>query len=213
MNTELPEIVFQLLAIAMALAAFLPALIYSYSKDLLDELEQCFEHTAHINVSKELVEFTNNIPKFVFAVDLIVTQSIILVIFSAFLGITIFFSTLIPHRGIYIGVALIILSIFYAFRLYLSYKQITEMKNCFELFWKDDEDQIGWKTYRLRWIIFTILVFLTILAFSILFMCEICKNVHWHSVFNCMKAYKNGCKWLNFIVGSLTFFLILSATS
>lgn len=81
-----PNISYQLLGLAMALASFLPALLYSYAKDFLDERDG-------INDINAYKKYKNNAIGFVYSIDIILTQSIIFVLFSILYSIIVFLGT------------------------------------------------------------------------------------------------------------------------
>ncbi len=232
METLVPQISFQFLAIAMALAAFLPALMYSYVKGLVDELEQSFDefhnnsdsvyddidNKAEINNKYEKIK--TNIPKFVYAVDLIVTQSMVLVFFSGFVGVTIYLSSLITDYWNSWGIVLIIETVLYGFFILWSYRRINTYKNNFEEHWKegivsqDNGEQkwvYGWISYKRVWLGFSVVLILLIGGFSVVFLRQndaaLCAD-------QIKGLYLNrGSVYLNIILSVLSLALIIYAIS
>lgn len=257
MESLMPQMAFQFLAIAMALAAFLPALVYSYVKELVDELEQSHEEygTAEKRYKKYEIKYKeaekNNdsykneiktqfheiekwfksvekkfnsvevsIPGFVYVVDFIVTQSMALVIFSAFVGITIYFSSLWTRNWLYFGMALIMEICCYLIFLIWSYRQINMAKEDVLIrYWKTIKKDVekkqekirGFEFYRNLWFIFTTILFWIIIYCAVDFIAQ-----HYSTLSPAqLKAFymNQGCLPLHIILGTLSLALIVYATS
>jgi hypothetical protein len=186
-NVDLvPSCAFQLLAIAMALAAFLPALVYSYSRSLLEELAR--KGDGGKDLRKKVIPF-------VLAMDFILTQSVFLVIYSGTSGVIIFLAVTHEwHPGEY-GTALLAAWLVYCF-LTLIVSNIgiskTNKKLVFDLNW------LEWKKYRLGWLVL-------VLAYLCLsFYLSYRSIVDW--------PCENAARWFIYLIGISTWLLIIAAT-
>lgn len=88
---SLPDITFGILGLSITIATFLPALVYSYSKDLLKGLMYP-KMESDEKIWKRVISF-------IFTNDLILTQSMIQVFFSAVYGLLIFASFIINFES------------------------------------------------------------------------------------------------------------------
>jgi len=229
---------FQFLAIAMALAAFLPALVYSYVKELVDELEQSHEELDKAkednkkiqkdasltddekekseNKLKKIEEKFNSledsIPRFVYVVDFIVTQSMALVIFSAFVGITIYLSSFSPEKYWLTSSICLFLELFvYALFSLGSYFLInTYQKTILIKYWSTGKIR-GFECYRNIWIAFTANLVIILSRFSFDYFML---NSSALGVEDIRKLYLHQASFpLHVILGVLSLSLILYATS
>ncbi len=224
MENKVPEISFQFLAIAMALAAFLPALVYSYVKELVDELEQTFTEFKKPN-SKKKKKFDSikeNITRFVFAIDMILTQSMILVAFSGLIGIIIYLSSFMIEYWLAFGIALIVIMFIYIGSLIWSWRKINLYQATFNLHWKGKYIKdlngkskwlFGWKFYRTLWVILTGLLSTIILICAMYY-----TYIQQNNSFLCAEQikdlyFKKGYVPLNIILSVLTLSLIMAAIS
>jgi hypothetical protein len=91
---------FQFLAIAIALASFLPGLVYSYAKGLVDEMDvspwkdKSTKDTLKLPLVDPSGHNLKNEISFLYSVDLILTQAIMLVMWVAPVGIGIYLITI-----------------------------------------------------------------------------------------------------------------------
>jgi len=81
---SLPGIIYGILGLSITIATFLPALVYSYNKDLLTNLTQ-----PKIETKKEVWQ---RVTSFIFTNDLLLTQSMMQVFFASIYGLLIFTS-------------------------------------------------------------------------------------------------------------------------
>lgn len=184
----IPGIAFQLLAIAMGLAAFLPALAYSYSKGLLEDFQDAQKDRSNYD---NLIE---NIFSFIYAVDFILTQSIFLVIFSGASGVIIYWVSTEALPTVIAGILLIITYIIYSIVIRKSFRQM-------KYFIKEEAFKKRWPEitrYKCVWLCIAIVHILSSISFSILFICN--------------KDCANRGIWLNFIIGFTVWWLIFAAT-
>lgn len=84
-NHELLKNIFGILSITIAIATFLPTLVYSYTKGYLDDIynHKITDQNNSIITAEKKLSFKKAITNFVFSIDLIITQSIIMVGFTA----------------------------------------------------------------------------------------------------------------------------------
>lgn len=182
-NSLVCQISFQLLVITIALAAFLPALVYTYSYNLLKEVK---------NVT---AQSKNNMISFVLSLDFILTQSMFLVLVSGLAGVTIFISAGYQSKqGIITTGILLIVWYFLYFWITIGYS------NCKM---KQDKEYLNkqwpaWKKYRLIWLFVVLAHILSSIIFSILYICN------WPST--------NRSLWLAWILGTSSWWLIFAAT-
>jgi hypothetical protein len=199
-DTEIPQIIFAVLGLSITIATFLPALVYSYNKDILKSLLQP-------NPEKDGDKWIR-IVSFIYTNDLLLTQSMIQVVFSAFYGLLLFTDYTMkfnycPKVWLICFPAFIILGFHWKLAFFWSKKKIKELFTSLEKenkisFWKD-----AYSTKKIWTIIsiinlsltsiFILLVFFFFLIFEkcqcrshiiILFICVeamilICLSVSW----------------------------------
>jgi hypothetical protein len=187
---HIPDIAFQLLAIAMALAAFLPALVYSYSKGLLEEFQK--EH----NQQGEDRLLYDNIFSFIYAVDFILTQSIFLVIFSGASGVIIYWVSTGALHAVIAGILLINSYLVYAGIIIWSIIKIERLIKNKTIKIKEKWPEVG--CYRFVWLCIVTFHILSSISLSILFIYY--------------QRCANKVVWLNWIIGLTVWWLIFAAT-
>lgn len=186
-SNNIPGVALQLLGIAMALAAFLPALAYSYSKGLLEDLDIYRNKITNYLCLKKRVE------SFIRAVDFILTQSIIIVIFSGLSGVIIFWGTSHTIPKLFTVLLLVLTYVAYSIVTTWSYTQIRTLiiEKKFEEKWPKI------KKYRNVWLGVIIFHILSCLVLTILY--AFCEPSTLHV-------------YLNILIGLTIWWLIFAAT-
>lgn len=163
-DSLIPQLSFQLLAIAMALAAFLPVLIYTYAKDLLrdivtiaelirendsklEDIKDTEEKNRLLKKHKELDDRKKRITSFLYSIDLIVTQSIFLVLLVAFEGLVIYIQSITQLSVHITSILLIILYIIYFYKPFrYSFNYIFTLSDIIKKNWTD------YQKYQKTWL-------------------------------------------------------------
>jgi len=176
----------------MALAAFLPALVYTYSKGILEYLD---EPDKAVKLS---LEVKKDIFSFIYAVDFILTQSIFLVIFSGASGVVIYLVSTKVLMPVASGIILIFIYILYGAVIVWSVFSIKALieKNNLKSKWREIA------CYRCVWLILATFHILSSILFSALF---IFYN-------NCYGFCLKKVMWLHLIIGFSVWWLIFAAT-
>jgi len=181
----LPDIVFQMLGIGMALAAFLPALVYQYSESLISKIDDSYFKENDIK----------KILSFVFAVDFILSQSIFLVIFSGLSGIVIYLISTNNIISETLGCGLIGMYLVYGGVVILSCRVIRKHS---EAGLKKIWGKIS--VYKNVWLWILIIYILSSIVFSSLYL----------YFYN--RKCANSLQWLNFILVCSSALLIIAGT-
>ncbi len=184
------SIAFELLVIAMALAAFLPALVYTYSMGILEYLD---EPDKAIEISPEV---RKDIFSFIYAVDFILTQSIFLVIFSGASGVIIYWVSTRALHAVIAGILLINSYLVYAGIIIWSIIKIERLIKNKTIKIKEKWPEVG--CYRFVWLCIVTFHILSSISLSILF------------IYYQRCANKVVC--LNWIIGLTVWWLIFAAT-
>lgn len=123
----MPEVTYGILGLSITIATFLPALVYSYSEGLLSGLmKPKLENDEKV---------WQRIISFIFTNDLILTQSMIQVFFSALYGVMIFTSFIVEIPNPYLNIflftfpALLFLFSHWSYAYYYSKRKINDFKN------------------------------------------------------------------------------------
>lgn len=212
----------------MALAAFLPALVYSYAKELMDELEQSFkEYQKDVNdrlktssaesgiTPKDSIEckkhkfhtIRKDIPGFIYTIDLILTQSMILVAFSGLVGVTIYLCCINTQYWYKASFIIPALTLLYFVGLIISLLKIVSLKDQFNKHWN------GWKCYTTLWGIATGILCVIIGEHSWKFYSLLRDNPSLCAQQLKELFFREGHIPLHWIVSSLTLALIIASIS
>lgn len=141
--SELPSATFGILGLAITIATFLPALVYSYSKDMLKNLvEPQLEEKEKIWI---------RIISFISTNDLILTQSMIQVFFSSIYGILCFTGCYVDRSIIrWLALIALILQWIVYFCSEIVIKKSQELKDELNHFWLKEKATIGiWRLLTL----------------------------------------------------------------
>lgn len=123
---SMPEVTYGILGLSITIATFLPALVYSYSEGLLAGLMKP-KMEENEDVWKRIISF-------IFTNDLILTQSMIQVFFSALYGVLIFTSFIVEGTNPYLYIvlftfpALLFLFLHWSYAYFYSGKKIDDFK-------------------------------------------------------------------------------------
>ena len=167
MIKDIPTIVFGILGLSITIATFLPALVYSYNKDLLTNLiKPKFE-------KKQAV--WRRVISFIFTNDLLLTQSMIQVFFSSIYAILIFAKYSFQqdsfwYNFIFFNFSFIVVIFHFYLAFFYSNGKILDMKknskNILKYFWCN-----YYKTYK-YWYYFSLTNLIITLVFILLIFCN-----------------------------------------
>jgi len=167
-HNNIPTIIFGILGLSITIATFLPALVYSYNKDLLKNLKEP-KWEKNQTVWKRVISFINTN-------DLLLTQSMMQVLFASIYAILIFSKNFIVYtsdigkfRENCIFLLLISIALFchWRYAYFYSKRKIKEFEKgdntIIKYFWCDFKKTVTWwKRVILTNLIITTLVLLWI---------------------------------------------------